>query len=322
MTRAGSVPGSAVDAGAPPLARVVLDRAAQHRTDPEWLAAAWRRGRVLVVDAAAGGRTLVVADRDPPALRLVDPSDAPDAPPMFLGVQPDGAPVFAVDAALPTVPGARAAGIREVGHLLGDRDAALLITALALANWHVRHGFSAATGDPTTPDEGGWSRVDAHGSRVWPRTDPAMIVLVHDGAVGPAGRCLLANNATWPVSPGGRRFSCLAGYVEPGESAEATVVREVAEEVGVAVTGITYVGSQPWPFPGSLMLGFLARADPAQPLRLEPAEIAQARWFSRREVADAIAGGAVDVGDGDRLLLPPPLSIARFLLDRWLGLTG
>ncbi|SCL13413.1 NAD(+) diphosphatase [Micromonospora inyonensis] len=303
----------------PPLARAVLDRAAHRRTDPVWLAEAWRRGLVLVVDTAAGGRTLVTVDRTPPALRLLDPGQAPDGPPMFLGVGVDGVPLFAVDATLPTIPETRAGSLREVGHLLDDRDAGLFITAVALANWHRRHRFSATTGEPTTPDEGGWSRLDAHGDRVWPRTDPAMIVLVHDGVSGPDGRCLLGNNTTWPATPGARRFSCLAGYVEPGESAETAVAREVTEEVGLTVSGIRYAGSQPWPFPGSLMLGFLARADPAQPLHLDPAEIAYARWFSRREIAEAVADGAVDVGDGERLLLPPPLSIAHFLIGRWLA---
>ncbi|PZF94479.1 NAD(+) diphosphatase [Micromonospora deserti] len=306
---------------APPLARSTLDRAAHRRTDPGWLAQAWNRARVLVLDSGDEGRSLVRTDTAPPALVLVDPVDVPAAAAatsLFLGVEPDGVPVFAVDAPLPALPDTRAAHLREVGHLLGDRDAGLFTTALALLNWHLRHRYSSATGHPTEADEAGWSRVDAAGDRIWPRTDPAMIVLVHDGVRGLDGRCLLGNNASWPRIPGERRFSCLAGYVEPGESAEAAVLREVREEVGVAVEGIAYAGSQAWPFPGSLMLGFLATADPAHPVRVDPTEIAYARWFSRREIGAALAGRTVNVGGGDRLILPPPSSIALFLIHRWL----
>ncbi|TWJ26054.1 NAD+ diphosphatase [Micromonospora endolithica] len=306
---------------APPLARTTLDRAAHRRTDPGWLARAWRRARVLVVDTGNDGRALVRADVVPPTLVLVDPEDVP-APAavgaMFLGVEPDGVPVFLVDAPLPALPDTRAAHLREVGHLLGDRDAGLFTTALALLNWHRRHGYSPVTGHRTEVDEAGWSRVDADGERMWPRTDPAMIVLVHDGVPGPAGRCLLGNNAAWPRTAGERRYSCLAGYVEPGESAEAAVLREVREEVGVPVADIAYAGSQAWPFPGSLMLGFLATADPEHPVHVDPAEIAYARWFSRSEIGAALAGRTVPVGGGDRLILPPPSSIALFLVHRWL----
>jgi NAD+ diphosphatase len=156
--------------------------------------------------------------------------------------------------------------------------------------------------------------------QLWPRTDPAMIVLVHDGRDGPQGRCLLGNNAAWPTERGVRRYSCLAGFVEPGESAEAAVAREVGEEVGLSLARIDYQGSQAWPFPGSLMLGFFALADPELPLRLEPTEIAHARWFTRSEIAAVVAGDPVDSGDGSgsRVWLPPPASIARFLIARWL----
>ncbi|MEH0935617.1 NAD(+) diphosphatase [Micromonospora psammae] len=306
---------------APPLARSTLDRAAHRRTDPEWLAQAWRRARVLVLDSTREGRALVHTDTNPPRLVLHDPAAltvTADAVPLFLGVEPDDVPVFAVDAPLPELPGTRAVNLREVGHLLGDRDAGIFTTALALVNWHLGHEWSPRTGHRTEVDEGGWSRVDAEGRRSWPRTDPAMIVLVHDGVDGPEGRCLLGNNATWPRTPGERRFSCLAGYVEPGESAEAAVLREVREEVGVAVERIGYAGSQSWPFPGSLMLGFLAEADPGEPVHVDPAEIAYARWFTRREIGAVLAGRAVDAGDGARVILPPPSSIALFLIHRWL----
>ncbi|MFI7428741.1 NAD(+) diphosphatase [Micromonospora sp. NPDC049836] len=306
---------------APPLARATLDRSAHRRTDPDWLAEAWERARVLVLDSTDEGRALVRGPAAPPELVLVGPGELPEVPrsvPMFLGVEPDGVPVFAVDSTLPELPDTRRAHLREVGHLLVDRDAGIFTTALALLNWHRRHGYSAATGQPTQVDEAGWSRVDPTGDRTWPRTDPAMIVLVHDGVAGPDGRCLLGNNATWPRVPGERRFSCLAGYVEPGESAEAAVLREVREEVGVAVEEIRYAASQAWPFPGSLMLGFLARADADAPIRVDPAEIAHARWFTRQEIGAALAGERVPVGGGDRLVLPPPSSIAFFLVRHWL----
>jgi NAD+ diphosphatase len=305
----------------PPLARSTLDRAAHRRTDPDWLAEAWERARVLVLDSADEGRALVRGAAAPPELVLIGSGELPEVPrsvPMFLGVEPDGVPVFAVDAALPRLPGTRPANLREVGHLLVDRDAGIFTTALALLNWHQRHGYSPVTGHPTRADEAGWSRIDPSGDRMWPRTDPAMIVLIHDRVGGPDGRCLLGNNATWARSAGQRRYSCLAGYIEPGESAEAAVLREVREEVGIGVEEIRYAGSQSWPFPGSLMLGFLARADADEPVRVDPVEIAHARWFTRQEIGTALAGEPVLVDGGDRLLRPPPSSIALFLIHRWL----
>ena len=163
-------------------------------------------------------------------------------------------------------------------------------------------------------DEAGWSRVDWDGGRIWPRTDPAMIVLVHDGVAGPDGRCLLGHNVAWGRPGGVVRFSCLAGYVEPGESAEAAVVREVAEEVGAVLADLRYAGSQAWPFPGSLMLGFSAVADPDAPIRVDPEEIAEARWFTRTEIAAAMVDGTAD-----GVSLPMRASIAFFLIERWLN---
>ncbi|MEV0713636.1 NAD(+) diphosphatase [Asanoa sp. NPDC050611] len=318
--------------GAPPLARARLDRAGHRRSDPHWIESVWPSARLLRVDSSVGTalfRDVVTGDAADAAVGAVlslvlsgtagvDPASA-----VFLGVEPDGVAVFAVDGPLPAEPGTRPANLRDVGHRLDDRDAGLLTTALALLNWHARSRFSPATGQPTTVGDAGWSRADASGNQTWPRTDPAMIVLVHDGVAGPEGRCLLGNNATWPKQPGFRRFSCLAGYVEPGESAEAAVTREVEEEVGITLDRIDYVASQSWPFPGSLMLGYTAVADPAQPLKVDPAEITEARWFSRTEIHGLLAGESIDLGTPEEpalMTLPMEVSIAHYLIRTWAGL--
>ncbi|MEU4687546.1 NAD(+) diphosphatase [Actinoplanes sp. NPDC023714] len=306
--------------GTPPLARTTLDRAAHRRKDEAWLAGAATRGLVLVVDLAAGGRALVTDRPDGGAALVLAPSSAlPDAERWFLGLDADGTPIWTVDAPVEPSEGRRAVTLREVGHLLDDRDAGLFTAAAALGNWHRSHAFSPRTGQPTTVVEAGWARADPEGRLMWPRTDPAMIVLVHDGVPGPSGRCLLGHNASWPTGPDGvRRFSCLAGYVEPGESAEASVVREVREEVGIGLRSLRYAGSQSWPYPGSLMLGFHAVADPDQPFVLDPEEIDEAHWFTRDVIAKMIAGGYVDPESGVPMSLPMRSSIAFYLVEKWL----
>jgi len=255
------------------------------------------QGRVLVRD---GG------------LVLSGPDGAPDGDRYFLGVGPDDEPYFAVAGALPAVDGAVGASLREIVTTLPERDAGLFVTAVALVNWHDRHRYSPVTGKHTIAGEGGWTRVTDDGAEtMFPRTDPAVIMLVHDAVAGPRGRCLLGHNAAWTSPAWANRYSCLAGFVEPGESAEATVVREVAEEVGVLVGDVRYVASQPWPFPGSLMLGFHAVGDPAAPLRPDPEEITAARWFTRAEVGAALAGNNPD------FVPPPPASIAHHLIEVW-----
>jgi NAD+ diphosphatase len=240
------------------------------------------------------------------ALIFVAPDQAPDGTRFLLGQDDaDGTVYFGVSGPLPpALDGARPAPLREVGTLLGDRDAGLLTHAVALANWHDTHTHCPVDGTPTVPGPGGHFTVcPADGTEHFPRTDPAVIMLVTD----PDDRCLLARNAAWP----GRRVSILAGFVDPGESAEQAVIREVAEETQIKVTNVRYVGSQPWPMPRSLMLGFRADAPAGQAIVVDRDEIAEAYWFSRDELLAAIKAREI--------ALPPPVSIARQIIEQWYG---
>jgi NAD+ diphosphatase len=204
------------------------------------------------------------------------------------------------------------ADLRMVGAVLDPLGAGLFVTACAVLNWHDTAAFCARDGSPMRTEFAGWHRVcEAHGHEEYPRTDSSMICLVHDGGTGPAAQVLLARQPTWPVG----RFSVLAGFVEAGESLEACVAREVHEEVGLAVSDVTYLGSQAWPFPRSLMVGFHAVADPAAPLRPADGEIEEAMWITRAEVQEALAAG--DWASEAKLLLPGKVSIARAMLDSW-----
>ncbi|TDD69154.1 NAD(+) diphosphatase [Jiangella aurantiaca] len=276
------------------LSRSTVDRAADRRADAAWVDSLWADGatRVLLV-----GDGMVPVDGD--ALRFVAPTDAPDGDRFLLGLD-DGVAFVAVR--LEGKPDGGAT-LREVGAVLGDRDAGLAVHAIALANWHANHRFCPRCGGRTRPESGGHMRVcEVDGSQHFPRTDPAVIVLVVDERE----RCLLGRSAAWP----GRRFSTLAGFVEPGETPEHAVVRELYEEVGVRVTSCRYAGAQPWPFPSSLMLGFYATAAGDDPVP-DGDEIAEARWFSRDELAAAMGRGDV--------LPPSGISIARKLIEGWYG---
>ncbi|WP_240197522.1 NAD(+) diphosphatase [Nonomuraea lactucae] len=324
------------------LARGTIDRSSALRADSAWLERAWAAPstRVLVID---DGRTLVSRAGDEVRAELFTTDQAPPGERYLLGVEGDVA-YFAVAAPLPatlpanvpipgptpgpaTVPATGAgggvngrvtvplslrdtpdgatvtAGLRQVGGLLGDRDAGLLVYAVALEAWHATHEFCPRCGARTEVQAGGHIRVcPRDASQHFPRVDPAVIMLVRDHD----DRCLLARGPQWPQG----RLSILAGFVEPGESLEHAVVREVAEEVGIAVANPRYLGSQPWPFPRSLMLGFFADAV-STTITPDAEEIAEARWFSREELAAALESG--------ELRLPPAVSIARRLIETWYG---
>ncbi|XRQ04443.1 NAD(+) diphosphatase [Actinomadura welshii] len=284
------------------LARGTLDRVALHRRDDAWLKGAWTAPgtRVVIVE---DGRALVTGE-PAPALVLVPPEEAPDGDRWLLGVDDDGTAYFGVSGPLPAIEGARPAGIRRVGALLGDRDSGLLTHAVALEHWHRHNRYCPRCGTVTRTQSAGHVRVcPEDGSQHFPRVDPAVIMLVTDEA----DRILLARGPQWPVD----RRSILAGFVEPGESLEQAVAREVKEEVGIPVRDVRYAGSQPWPLPQSLMLGFTAKADGGVPLTPDPEEILDAAWYTRDELGAAIRGGDI--------VAPGPLSIAAQLIMRWYG---
>jgi len=302
------------------LSRSSVDRASHRRADAEWIAAARadQGSRVLVLDH---GQALVSFTDGEVALELVPPGQAPEGVWFLLGVDDAGVAYFGVDGprgglgagplpgpgsapALPPEPGTRPAGLRQAGPLLGDRDAGLFTEAVALANWHATHTHCPRCGAVTEPILAGHARrCPVDDSEHFPRVDPAVIMLITDDN----DRCLLAHNRTWPAG----RVSILAGFVEPGESLEQAVSREVGEETGLRVSGLHYVGSQPWPMPRSLMLGFVARAPGAQQIVVDGEEIAEARWFTREELLAAVSAREV--------LLPPPVSIAHQIIVAWYG---
>ena len=297
----------------PLLSRAAYDRAASRRTDDAWLAAAWQRARVLVVSPKSA--TPVSADDDG---RVVVAFQEPEAivdggARRFLGIV-DGVPYFA--ATLDTLAdSADWLTLRDLGPVIDDVTAGMLTSAIALEQWHQRHTRCPLCGTQTVETNAGWTRrCPNDGTDHFPRTDPAVIMVIHDGA----DLTLLGRGQQW----GEGRFSTLAGFVEPGESLEAAVAREVFEEVGVGVTDIRYVASQPWPFPASLMVGFSGRLDGDPSIHLDTVEMAEAGWFTRDEVAQAAAW--VDAGseggpDARLRAVSPKLSISRYLIDCWLA---
>ena len=282
-----------------------LDRAAHRRRDDAWLARARSdpASRILLL------RELLVAASGPDeAPRLHAPTLAEYGTPLsdesvFLGER-DGVAWFAHDAGAGGAAAERLVELRSIALLLPGEDAAVAAYARALAHWHRGHRFCGRCGGATAVSHAGHARLcPACGQESFPRTDPAVIVLVTHGE-----RCLLGRSPRFP--PG--MYSTLAGFVEPGESLEQTLRREVFEEVGVVLDEVVYRASQPWPFPQSLMLGFRATARTTE-LAIDRDEIEDARWLTRAQLRDR---------ENPAVRLPNRDSIARFLIEEWLEEAG
>ncbi len=288
-----------------------LDRASDRRARPEWVERARRdqRGRAVLASrrgvgldgapARSGDDPWAAPEGDRLAPRLVEPDDRE---PILLGVRADGAPLWVLEATddEPLV------GLREAAPLLAPEDAGLLAHAQQLVHFRHTHAFCGTCGRPTAAAEAGHLRVCEEGHSTHPRTDPVVIMLVTDGA----DHVLMGRQPSWPAG----RYSALAGFVEPGESLEHAVAREVREEAAIEVADVRYHASQPWPFPANLMLGFYATYAGGD-AHADDDELEDVRWFSRTEITAAADGG----GEQGAFKLPPPMAIARRLIDGWLA---
>lgn len=288
-----------------------IHRATHRRQDETWLAEQLQAPTTRFVLMWRSKN--LFADEPTPRLFLLAPHDlgelAEQTESAILLGAAEGRAYFALDLPPDDEPpgfllteGRRFRGLRSVAALLDRWDAALLAYAKGMVYWHQRHRFCGDCGSPTKSAQGGHLRVctnPACGQHHFPRTDPAIIVLVVSGR-----RCLLGRQATWRKGV----YATIAGFVEPGESLEAAVAREVQEETGVRIEWARYHSSQPWPFPGSLMLGFTAQAA-SDAIHLNDGELEDARWFSREEIVAAARSGV--------MRLPSEVSISYRLVESW-----
>jgi len=285
-----------------------IDRASERRKDTVWIANQFNHPEALMVPVWRSHSLVKTGDPAEPVLpRIGAIAELDRSETVFLGLI-DGIPYFAQDLSgyedPPLTEWGEFVDLRDTGQLMERNVAAVLAYARGLMFWHARHRFCGVCGSPAAMEEAGHLRLCTnHDCRAthFPRTDPAVIMLVHDGG----DRVILGRQKIWP--PG--MHSVLAGFVEPGESLEDAVAREVYEEVGVAIDEVTYHSSQPWPFPASIMLGFQARAR-SDTINVNRAELEDARWYSREELL---------ASPEDRSFrLPRRISIARRLLEDWL----
>ena len=288
-----------------------VDRAGHRRKDPAWLALRMTDPSSRFVPVWRSQNLILATESDGPrAAFLARQEIAAEGEMVLLGLVEESA-YFALDlsaldaplAALRTATPVAFTDLRRVGPLLARLEGALLAYGRGIAYWHGRHRFCGVCGSPTRSEEGGHVRRctdQACNSQHFPRTDPAVIMLVHDGE-----RCLLGRQRAWPAG----MHSTLAGFVEPGESLEEAVAREVHEETGIRIDQVTYHSSQPWPFPASIMLGFHAHAQ-STAIRVDHSELQDARWFERDFI--------LSHQDDDGFRLPRRDSIARRLIEDWL----
>ena len=271
----------------------LIDRAGELRTDPAVLAELLTRAKVLSV---SGGKV----SADLASAKLLYPNTKSDEN-YFLGIdRATDTPHFAAHVAESD----EFLSLREIGAVLSPLEIGLALHAVALSNWHTSHPRCSRCGAGTKSSLGGAVRVcDQCDAQHHPRTDSAVIVLVRDAD----DRILLGRQAVWPEG----RFSTFAGFLEPGETFEQCVSREVFEESGVTVSQIHYLGSQPWPFPASIMIAFEAVIDDPSAARPDGEEIVEVRWYSRTQLKSAMEDGS--------LLLPPGISVARKMIERWFG---
>ena len=288
-----------------------IDRASHLRETPATLDLLWLKAQILhIAQGRIGADEYLSADR---VAALIASGEFKEGSRYFLGLDAvTGDPYFAWDTQWSVAKSDEEMQVgfttlREVGAALSDIDVELALHAVALSNWHRAHPCCPKCGAPTRVDLGGAVRIcDVDKSQHHPRTDGAVIVLIRDKD----DRILLGHQPVWPEG----RFSCFAGFLEPGETFEQCVAREVFEESGVSVREIIYLGSQPWPFPASIMISFDAVTDFPESARPDGTEITEVKWFTRDQLrAEANAG---------TLLLPPTISVARKMIERWLGETA
>ena len=271
----------------------LIDRASELRTDPAALDLLLKRAKVLTVGGGKVSADLASAKLLYPNVQSVEN--------YFLGIdRATDTPYFAAH----VVESEGLLSLREIGAALSPLEIGIALHAVALSNWHTSHPMCSKCGAATTNSLGGAVRVCSKcEAQHHPRTDSAVIVLVRDVD----DRILLGRQAVWPIG----RFSTFAGFLEPGETFEQCVSREVFEESGVSVSQISYLGSQPWPFPVSIMIAFEAVIDDPSAARPDGEEIVELRWYSRVQLRAAMEDGS--------LLLPPIISVARKMIERWFG---